>query len=96
MVDRNAAAVRVTSIAQGRWYRATAHRHLADDIVQFLGADTRHDMRHQCIEYFGGKAASLAHAFKAFGPVQFDDPVAGLHRLFGRNAYILFHAGDIR
>jgi hypothetical protein len=28
--------------------------------------------------------------------VQFDDPIAGLHRLFGRNAYILFHTGDIR
>lgn len=96
MVDRNAAAMRIAAIAQGRGDCTAAHRHIADNVIEFFRAYAGHDMRHQGVEDFGGKAASLAHAVKAFCPVQFDGPVAGLHRLLGRHAYILFHTSDIR
>ena len=96
VVDRDAAAMRITAITQGGGDSAAAHGHVADNVIEFFRAYAGHDMRHQGVEYFGGKASGLAHAVKAGGSVQFDRPVAGLHRLLGRHAYILFHASDIR
>ena len=95
VINRNAAAMRVAPIAQSRRNPAAAQRHFADDIVEFLGADAGYDMRHQSVEYLACKPTSLAHAFEALGPVQFDNPVAGYACLGWRNAYIFIHVHDI-
>jgi hypothetical protein len=95
MVYRNAAAMCIAAIAQGCRNPATAHRHFAHDIVELLRFDTRHDMRHQRVQYLGGEPSGAPHAFEAFSPVQFDNPIAGNSCLGGRDAYILIHAGNI-
>ena len=46
VVDRDAAAMRIAAIAQGRRDSATAHRHVADNVVEFFRAYAGHDMRH--------------------------------------------------
>ena len=95
VVDRNAAAMRVTAVAQSRRNPAPAQCHFAHDIVEFLGSYARHNMRHQRIEYLGGQPSGLAHALKTFGPMQFDNPVAGYACLCRRDCYILIHVVDI-
>ena len=95
MIDRNTAAMRIAAVAQSRRNPATAKCHLADDIVEFFGAHSRHNMRHQRVECLGSEPSGLAHAFEALRPVQFDNPVAGNACLSGRDAYILIHASNI-
>ena len=65
MVDRNTAAMRIAAIAQSGGNGSAAHRHLANNVIEFFCAYARHDMRHQCIKDFGGKASGLAHTVKA-------------------------------
>lgn len=95
MVDAGAAAMRITAIAERCGYSTGAQGHLADNVVQFFGRHTRHDVRYQCIEDFGSEATGLSHAFKALGSMQFDDPVAGQTGLGGRYFYIMIHVVDI-
>jgi hypothetical protein len=95
MVDAGAAAMRIAAIAERCGNRAAAQRHLADDVVQFFGRHAGHNVRHQRVEDFGREPTGLAHAFKALGSVQFDDPVAGQTGLGGRDFYIMIHPDDI-
>ena len=95
MIDRNTAAMRVAAVAQGGRNPATAHRHFAHDIVQLFGADARHDMRHQRVEYLRRQPSGPAHALETRRAVQFDNPIARNACLSGRDAYILIHLIDI-
>ena len=95
VVDAGAAAMRVAPITERCGHCTCAQGHLADDVVQFFRGHPGDNMRHKGIEDFGGKATGLAHAFKALGSMQFDDPVAGQTGLGGRDFYIMIHADDI-
>jgi hypothetical protein len=78
MVDRGAAAVRETAIAERRRDRSGGERLLPDHVVQRAGGHAGHDMRDKAVEYLGGQPAGLAHAGKTLRSVQLDRAGAGL------------------
>src|SRR3546814_6446103 len=64
LVDRDAAAMRETAIAQRGRHAACLLRHLVDNCVEVVGAGTGNDMRGQTVEHIGGKTARLAHTLE--------------------------------
>ena len=78
MVDRGAAAVGETAIAERRGHGAGGKGLLAHEIVELASGHAGHHQRYQRVEYFGGQSAGAAHALEPFGPVQLDRAGAGL------------------
>src|SRR3954467_2120314 len=70
VVDRDAAALGVAAIAEGRGDRARFDRHPVDDVVEVLGRHAGDDMRYQRVEDIGSETPGIAHAGKAFGAVK--------------------------
>ncbi len=77
MVHADAAAMRVTAIAQGRGHRAAGDRHVVDDAVDLLGRHARHDMGGERVQDLGGQPPRAPHALEAFGAVELDGAGAG-------------------
>ena len=97
MVDRDAAALGVAAIAERRRDRRRASSIMSvDDVVELAGGDAGHDVRHERVEDLGGEAAGVAHAGKAFGPVELDRAVAGLDPVVGGDGDIFGHERQYR
>src|SRR3546814_12820387 len=61
LVDRDAAAMRETAIAQRGRPAACLLRHLVDNCVEVVGAGTGTDMRGQTVAHIVGRTAPLPH-----------------------------------
>ena len=95
MIDRDAAAMGVAAIAERRGHTAAGDRHVADDVVELVGAHAGDDVGHQRVEDLGGEAAGLAHALKACGSMELDRAVARLRHVFG-DGHIFGHGRRYR
>jgi len=94
MVDRGAAAVGETAIAECRRNAATSEHQLACLGVDLFGRHSFGDEARQLVEHMRGELARLAHPLEALGAVQLDRAIA--HRRVGiGNVDILVHGGSI-
>ena len=72
MVDRGAAALGKAAIAQGRGNCPLAQHMVVNQGVERAGGHAGNEVRHQCVEDLGGKAAGGAHSGEAVGAVELD------------------------
>ena len=94
MIDRRAAAMRITAITHGCRHSTCIQHHGARLVVYLAGRHTWLDESGQLIENFRRKTPCLAHAFIPVRTMQLDCPIAidGLVRL----DYLIFrHAVHI-
>ena len=91
MVDRDAAALGISAVAERRGQSAGVGRHLVDELVELLGRDARHHMRSERVEDLGGKPTGAAHPFEPLGSVELDDSVLRFGAVVGRNGDVLSH-----
>ena len=92
MVDRDAAAFGIASIAERSGNSTALHRHSIHDIVESLGGGARNDIRGERVEDLRSKPSGPAHSFERFRTVKLDHSVSGFRAVVvGRDCDILRH-----
>lgn len=94
MVDRDAAAMCIATIAERRGHSPARDHEIPDEIVQLASRDTGHHMRCDHVQRRCCKLSCAAHTLKAGCVMKFDRAGSG-HRRLGGYGFIDCHSSDI-